>query len=104
MDVARRDALAGAVREALRLVIDPELGDNIVDLGLIYFVAVDERATAHVIMTTTTPGCPAAGYLKEGARNCASAVSGIASADVSITHDPAWSTEMMTGAAIQRLA
>lgn len=103
MDVARSESLAGAVRDALRLVIDPELGDNIVDLGLIYFVAVDERGAAHIVMTTTTPGCPAAGYLKEGARNRAAAVPGIASADVAITYDPPWSPERMTPAARQRL-
>jgi uncharacterized protein (DUF2249 family) len=53
------------VRAALRDVIDPELGFNIVDLGLIYEVAVDRRIV-DVRMTMTTPGCPAQGFIANG--------------------------------------
>jgi metal-sulfur cluster biosynthetic enzyme len=48
-----------AVLAALHDVIDPEIGYNIVDLGLVYDVAIDERGAAAVVMTTTSPGCPA---------------------------------------------
>ena len=47
------------VREALKQVIDPELFVNIVDLGLIYDVAITPEKTAEVTMTLTSPGCPA---------------------------------------------
>lgn len=90
------EALADSVRESLRAVIDPELGENVVDLGLIYFVAVDERSTAHVVMTTTTRGCPAVSYLKEGVARAACTVPGVAAAEVAVTYEPLWSPDMMS--------
>jgi len=89
-----RDNLVEAVREALRGVIDPELGHNIVDLGFIYDISVDE-GVAHITMTATTPGCPAASFLKEGVANGALQVSGIDAADVTMTFDPPWEPSMI---------
>jgi metal-sulfur cluster biosynthetic enzyme len=96
MTVETTDAMAGRVREALRLVIDPELGDSIVELGLVYYVSVDEDGVAHIVMTTTTPGCPAAAYLEDGARESALTVPGIESVDIALTYGPPWTPEMMT--------
>ncbi|MBU4531993.1 MAG: metal-sulfur cluster assembly factor [Hoeflea sp.] len=97
-----RQCLADAVRASLRGVIDPELGENLIDLGLIYFVAVDDRSTAHVVMTTTTQGCPAVGYLKEGVQHAALAVTGVKGAEVAVTYDPPWTPDMMTSPAENR--
>lgn len=96
MSVETTDALAEQIREALRLVIDPELGYNIADLGLIYFVGVEEGGVAHIVMTTTTKGCPATNYLKEGSRDAAWGVPGIEFVDVALTYEPPWTPEMMT--------
>jgi len=52
------------VRSALRHVLDPELGINIVDLGLVYRIDVDEPRV-HIVMTMTSPACPLADYLKD---------------------------------------
>ena len=93
------DMLAGKVRQALRRVIDPELGYNIVDLGLIYDVAVRGEGDIVIRMTTTTPGCPATRYLSEGARACATSVEGVSKAEVNLTYEPKWSTELMSDAA-----
>jgi len=90
------DLLAGKVRQALRRVIDPELGYNIVDLGLVYDVAVRSEGDVVIRMTTTTPGCPATGYLSEGARSCATSVEGVSKAEVHLTYEPKWSTELMS--------
>ena len=84
------------VREALRRVIDPELGYNIVDLGLIYDVTIEEGGVTTVTMTTTTPGCPATNYLKTGAGEAASTVEGVEFVDVKLTYEPRWTPEMMT--------
>ena len=89
-----RDDLIAAVRDALRGVIDPELGYNIVDLGFVYDIAIDQDA-AHITMTATSRGCPAASFLKEGAANSALQVAGIGSADVTMTFDPPWRPAMI---------
>jgi metal-sulfur cluster biosynthetic enzyme len=85
----------GSAREALRQVIDPELGYNIVDLGLVYDIAVEEAGVVCITMTTTTPGCPATDYLKRGAREAASRVSEVESVEVRLTYEPRWTPEMM---------
>ena len=88
--------LAQTVREALREVIDPELGFNIVDAGLIYDVAINEAGIATITMTTTTKGCPATNYLREGAHEAAQSVAGVQGVDVRLTHDPPWTPDMMS--------
>tara|TARA_R110002020_G_scaffold6231_1_gene26052 strand:- start:420 stop:776 length:357 start_codon:yes stop_codon:yes gene_type:complete len=97
-----RQRLADAIRQSLRGVIDPELGENLMDLGLIYFVAVDNRATAHIVMTTTTEGCPAVGTLKDGVQHAALAVPGVEAAEVGVTYDLPWTPDRMSGAAGHR--
>ncbi|UCI22934.1 metal-sulfur cluster assembly factor (plasmid) [Mesorhizobium sp. B2-1-8] len=91
------------VKEALRLVIDPELGHNIVDLGLIYAVLVNDGGVVNIVMTTTTRGCPATNYLKEGARDAALDVPGVEFVDVILTYEPPWSPQKMSAAAKQHL-
>ena len=86
--------LEGRIRDALRVVIDPELGHNIVDLGFIYGIAVT-NGDAWIVMTATTRGCPAAGFLREGAANAAMQVSGVRSVDVTMTFDPPWTPSMI---------
>ncbi|MGB3272194.1 MAG: metal-sulfur cluster assembly factor [Xanthobacteraceae bacterium] len=93
------EALAEEVREALRVVIDPELGYNIVDLGLIYGVAVEDGGVTHILMTTTTKGCPATDYLRDGARDSAWSVPGVEFVDVTLTYEPPWTPKMMSPAA-----
>ena len=90
------EAFAGQIKEALRLVIDPELGYNIVDLGLVYDVNVEDGGVVRVSMTTTTRGCPATGYLKDGARDAAWSVPSVEFVDIALTYDPPWTPDMMT--------
>jgi metal-sulfur cluster biosynthetic enzyme len=99
---AEGDEAAAAVEQALRTVIDPELGENVVDLGLIYDIAVED-GVARVEMTTTTRGCPATAFLKDAVQAAAWAVSGIHYAEVKLTYEPQWSPAMMSAAARQSL-
>jgi metal-sulfur cluster biosynthetic enzyme len=95
--------LVGRIRGALRNVIDPELGYNVVDLGFIYDIAVEEEGIVRITMTTTTPGCPATGYLKEGVANAAWGEPDVEFVNVRITFEPAWKPEMMTAQAMSDL-
>jgi len=87
---------ADRIEEALRQVIDPELGYNIVDLGLVYDVATEEGGVVRITMTTTTPGCPATNYLTSGAGEAVGALSGVEFVDVKLTYEPRWAPEMMS--------
>jgi metal-sulfur cluster biosynthetic enzyme len=83
------DKLVDRIRDALRVVIDPELGHNIVDLGFVYDISA-EGGAVRIAMTTTAPGCPAVQFLKEGVANAAARVPGTGSIDVVMTFDPPW--------------
>ncbi|MCK1720749.1 metal-sulfur cluster assembly factor [Bradyrhizobium sp. 141] len=89
------DDLVARIRQALKVVIDPELGHNIVDLGFIYDVSVDD-GVVHIIMTATTLGCPAAFFLKEGVASSACLVPGVESVDVTMTFEPPWQPSMIS--------
>lgn len=95
--------LAERIRNALHNVIDPEIGFNIVDIGLVYDVVVEDGGVAKITMTTTTKGCPATNYLTDGAGEAAEAVDGVHWADVSLTYDPPWTPDMMSSAAKEYL-
>ena len=96
MTVETAEALIERIRDALRLVIDPELGYNIVDLGLIYDIAVQTGDAVNIIMTTTTRGCPATDYLRTGAQLSAATVAGNKTVDVELVYDPPWTPHMMS--------
>lgn len=86
------DELAAEVREALKQVIDPELGLNIVDLGLVYDVRVDE-GKAVVDMTLTSPGCPAGPQILGSAQAAAGTVEGVNEAEVNLVWKPFWTQD-----------
>lgn len=82
----------GSIREALREVSDPELGVNIVDLGLIYDIEVED-GQARVTMTLTSPGCPAGQEILSGAQQQAASVEGIDEAEVNLVWKPFWTPD-----------
>ena len=82
------------IREALKKVIDPELGVSIVDLGLIYDVKVN-RTKIKVIMTLTTPGCPLAPVIDKLVREAIKPL-GEYEVELELVWEPAWTKEMMS--------
>lgn len=95
MDGAAVQLTAEAVRAALHDVIDPELGFNIVDLGLVYDIGID-GGIVDVKMTMTTPGCPAQDYIVGGVERCLAEVRGITGVFVNVVWSPAWSPRCMS--------
>ena len=83
------------VLETLRLVIDPEIGCNIVDLGLIYSVAV-VGGNVRVTMTLTTPGCPMHESIAVGVQQALLTLAGVTDAEVEVVWNPPWHPSMMT--------
>ncbi len=81
-----------AVEAALSTVMDPELGLNIVDLGLIYDIQVIGSAVM-VNMTLTTPGCPLSGSLPLAAQRAVETVPGVTRAAVDLVWNPPWTPE-----------
>lgn len=102
MAMVDSDRLAFLIDERLRTVIDPELGENIVDLGLIYGIAVSPLGAVRVTMTTTTKGCPATAFLREAVEACVRAVDGVSGVEIDLTYDPPWSPDLMASAAAIR--
>lgn len=82
------------IRKALRAVIDPETGRDLVAMGMIYAARV-EAGTAHVTMTTTTRGCPLSGLLRAGVEAALLALPGVTAAEVLLTWDPPWTPDLM---------
>lgn len=89
-------------RALLREVIDPELGVNIVDLGLVYGLEVAE-GTARLRMTLTTPGCPLSAYLDDAVHAALVGAPGVDEVDVEIVWAPPWVPAMMSDAAKSQL-
>lgn len=93
---------AATVTDVLRTVIDPELGVNIVDLGLVYNAKiVDGRA--RILLTTTTPACPLGPYLTDAIRWALLDLDSVLDVEVEVTHEPLWSPDLMTDAAKAQL-
>jgi metal-sulfur cluster biosynthetic enzyme len=89
---------SATLTERLRSVIDPEIGVNVVDLGLVYGCDVN-AGVARVLLTTTTPACPIGSYLEDAVRWTLLDVPGVVDVEVEVTHEPPWSPALMSPAA-----
>lgn len=93
VSINKADVLA-----TLRQVMDPEIDLNIVDLGLIYDVAI-EGAKVSIRMTVTTPGCPMQHALESGVRSALLGLEAVEEVDVEIVFEPVWTPERIAPAA-----
>jgi metal-sulfur cluster biosynthetic enzyme len=84
-----------AIRKAIRAVKDPELNLNIIDIGLVYDVEVDEAGDVRVQMTLTSPGCPAGAEIIEDVKRVVGDMEGVRSVDVELVWEPYWTPEKM---------
>jgi metal-sulfur cluster biosynthetic enzyme len=94
------------IREALKQVVDPELFVNIVDLGLIYAVQVqdvDGRSHVTVEMTMTSPACPAGPQLLANSKSAISKLEGVGDVEVKLVMEPPWTPDRMTEEAKDQL-
>ena len=76
-------------------IIDPEIGINIVDMGLIYGVDINDT-TVDITMTLTSPGCPAGGQIVNGAQHVTQQLDGVDEVNVNVVWNPRWTPEMMS--------
>ena len=83
------------VLRALRTVFDPELGLSIVDLGLVYDIAID-GGNVRILMTLTGPGCPLHDAMRAWVQRAVGTVSGVETVEVAITFDPPWTPDRIT--------
>ncbi len=83
------------VRDMLRVVVDPELHINIVDLGLVYGVKV-HVAKVDVAMTLTSPGCPYGPYLLHQVKDTLLRLKGIEDASIQVVWEPPWGPDKMS--------
>lgn len=82
------------IQDALHDVVDPELGIDVVDLGLVYGIEIDELGRAIITMTLTTPACPLTDLIED---ECASALVGLVDEfRIDWTWKPRWSVENIT--------
>src|SRR5699024_4188488 len=92
MDEALQENLMGALEN----VIDPELGIDIVNLGLIYGVDLDDDGLCTVTMTLTSMGCPLAGHIEEDIRRVLADIPQAKEIEVDIVWDPPWGKDIMS--------
>lgn len=91
------------IREALRHVVDPEIGVNIVDLGLVYRIEM-EGGRVRIAMTMTSPTCPLADYLKDLVTSAIRQhVPDVVDVDIELEWEPPWDPGMMSDEARRQL-
>ncbi len=92
MDQELKDNLMGALEQ----VIDPELGIDIVNLGLVYDIDLNEEGIAIVTMTLTSMGCPLAGTIVDQVKTALSDIPEVKDTEVNIVWNPPWSKDRLS--------
>lgn len=84
------------VRDAIKVVNDPEIGINIVDLGLVYEIEVSEEGDARVVYTLTSMGCPVGPMIEEQIREVVGSVEGVRNVEAELVMQPPWGPDRMS--------
>lgn len=92
----KNKALEEKIIDALKEVFDPEIPVNILELGLIYEVIINDQDEVKLFMTLTAPNCPVADSMPLEVKNKVLNVEGVKAAEVELTFDPPWNQSMMS--------
>jgi len=87
--------LRDKIEEVLHTVFDPEIPVNIMELGLVYELTINE-GNVRIVMTLTAPGCPVGGEIAGEVQQKVGAIEGVKDVHVQLTFDPQWTMDMMT--------
>jgi metal-sulfur cluster biosynthetic enzyme len=96
MNTTAMETIHSLILESLSDVYDPELGVNVVDLGLVYDVDVNEEGHVIITMTLTTPGCPMHESIGEGVGRVLQDIPGVTSGEIRLVWDPPWDPSRLT--------
>ncbi|MGH2736994.1 MAG: metal-sulfur cluster assembly factor [Actinomycetota bacterium] len=90
------ERIKGEVTEALKTVNDPELGIDIINLGLVYEIDVKDTGDVHIEYSLTTMGCPIGPMIEEQMSDVIAPIEGVGQVTAELVFHPAWSPEKMT--------
>ena len=88
--------------DALKQIYDPEVGINIVDMGLIYSLDVED-SKVDITMTLTSPGCPAGPQILSQVDSALKALDGVEDVDIKVVWSPPWTPDMLSEEARDQL-
>jgi metal-sulfur cluster biosynthetic enzyme len=103
MNTIAIETIHSQILESLRDVYDPELGVNVIDLGLVYQVDVNADGHVTISMTLTTPGCPMHESIAEGVGRALQDIAGVTSGEIRLVWNPPWDPARMTAQGRRKL-
>ena len=96
MDKKEKVELNDKIIRAIKTVYDPEIPVDVYELGLIYDIDIKDNKDVHVLMTLTSPSCPAAESIPSDVKNRIEMIKEINDVDVEITFDPPYTSDLMS--------
>ncbi len=96
MDKKEKAELNDKIIRAIKTVYDPEIPVDVYELGLIYDIDIKDNKDVHVLMTLTSPSCPAAESIPSDVKNRIEMIKEINDVDVEITFDPPYTSDLMS--------
>ena len=96
MDKKEKAELNDKIIRAIKTVYDPEIPVDVYELGLIYQINIKKNKDVHVLMTLTSPSCPAAESIPSDVKNRIEMIKEINDVDVEITFDPPYTSDLMS--------
>ena len=96
MDKKEKSELNDKIIRAIKTVYDPEIPVDVYELGLIYQINIKENNDVHVLMTLTSPSCPAAESIPSDVKNRIEMIKEINDVDVEITFEPPYTSDLMS--------